>query len=89
MSESQQQLKLPEGFYDKTWKPGLLYGRKQKRLLSEDYDEVYVEDLNRLPDEVGYAVKYREGRFGPSETLKEFEDEETALEFVEDTLSPE
>lgn len=80
---------LPEDLYDKNWKPGLLYGRKLERWLSGDYDEIYVEDLNELPDDEGYAIKYREGRLGPSETLETFTEEETAIDFIEGELEPE
>lgn len=87
MSETQLD-SFPEELYDNEWKPGMLYGRKVARWLNKEYGEVYVEDLEKLPDEEGYAVKYREGRFGPSEELESFEDEEAALEFVENALDP-
>ncbi|MFB6143972.1 MAG: hypothetical protein ABEJ98_01550 [Candidatus Nanohaloarchaea archaeon] len=88
MSEAQER-PLPEQLYDKTWKPGMLCARKRERLVSEEYDEVYVEDLDVLPGGEGYAVKYREGRLGPSETVETFEEEDAALEFVHEQLEPE
>lgn len=87
MSETQLE-SLPEELYNYEWKPGMLYGRKVARWLNENYSEVYVEELDDLPDEEGYAVKYREGRLGPSEELESFEDEDAALEFVENALEP-
>jgi len=73
-------------FADRDWSIStLLTGRKEKRWLS-DSGELYIEKTGDWEDtDKGYQVKYREGRFGPSDQLQygEFDDLENAVEYAE------
>lgn len=73
-------------FADRDWSIStLLTGRKEKRWLS-DSGELYIEKTGCWEDtDREYQVKYREGRFGPSDRLEygEFNDFENAVEYAE------
>jgi|APHM01.1.fsa_nt_gi hypothetical protein len=77
---------------ERNWKLGMDYSWKEERWLTDDSSELYIADVQEWMETDGeYAVKYREGRFGPSDNLKygEFDDLEDALEYAEVILQGE
>ena len=71
---------------ERNWKPGMDYSRKEERWLADDASELYIEEVQYwMETDADYCVKYREGRFGPSDELKygEFDELDEALEYAE------
>lgn len=87
--DSDSQVKSEEtllGFAEYEWRPGMAYGRKKQRWLQGDASELYIEETESWMDtDAEYLLKYREGRFGPSDRLEygEFEDLDEAIEYAE------
>jgi len=80
MSETQvsgsreKELNQTTDLSDKNWNTAMSYGKKNVRWVSDDQSALYVQE-----DPDGYVVGYREGRFGVSDELGQFDNEIDAI----------
>ncbi len=84
--QTHEGIESESGILERNWKPGMDYSRKEERWLADDASELYIEDVQDwMETDADYRVKYREGRFGPSDELKygEFDELGEALEYAE------
>lgn len=84
--QTHEGIESESGISERNWKPGMDYSWKEERWLADDSSELYIEDVQDwMETDADYRVKYREGRFGPSDELKygEFDELDEALEYAE------